>query len=270
MTRKGSNVESIPLMVNDDEEKPSLLSLNEHTRQRLNVAQLTRLTYSYLRRFIHLLIPSFLSPGYDLKFKQYEPGSTGWLDSLRGTAAFFVFIYHFVVTYIEGAVYVWDPVRHPNLLFLPIFRVIYNGSAMVRIFFVVSGFALTYKPAQLLRQQGNQKPLMKTIASSVLRRYLRLMLPCLGAFCIIHFMRVCGAMDWYEIRHKKNPDILPGHTKKNPAKSNQGLLGQVVIMLKEFWTFAVWKIIFDGKYDFATDVCSRISIGCELSANILL
>jgi hypothetical protein len=222
-----------------------------------------RLPFTIFESAVLFLTPSFLSPRPILKFEEYRPNSTQWLDGLRGVAAFFVFIYHFVVVYVAEHDFAWDPVRHPNLIYLPVLRLSYSGTAMVRIFFVISGFALTHKSARLMRMPGSEKALMKTIASSVFRRYLRLFLPCLGAFFIIHCSRAWGAFDWFEIHHmgdsthKANPKILPGDIEKYPAKSTNGFFGQMGVMLSEFWLYAIGYTILHRGYDFATDV--RIS-----------
>lgn len=211
----------------------------------------------WFKNFFLFLIPSFLSPHSTLEFKKYKVNSTEWLDGLRGIAAFFVFVYHFVVVYVEEHDFSWDPVRHPNLIQLPILRLFYSGTAMVRIFFVISGFALTYKPVKLMRKPGSHGSLMKTLASSVFRRYLRLFLPCLGAYFMIHCWRAWGAFDWFEVRHKVNVHILPGDIEKYPAKSPDGFFGQMGVMFAEFYQFAVGNALLHQKYDFATDVSIR-------------
>lgn len=219
------------------------------------VANFMQSLWSILKRIAYILMPSFLCPTYDFKFREYESGSTLWLDGLRGVAAFIVFIAHFIIVYVPEAHYSWDPARHPNLLFLPIFHVSYNGTAMVRIFFVVSGFAITNSAVRLLRQKGHQKALLKSIASSILRRYLRLYLPCLGSYILVHTMRVLGVMDWYEDHHKRFPnDVEAVQSAVLPTKSSSGIFGQIPIMLSEFWQFAVGRTLFGLPYDFRTNV----------------
>ncbi|EWC46243.1 hypothetical protein DRE_04414 [Drechslerella stenobrocha 248] len=207
-----------------------------------------------LKNALIFLIPSFLSPYSTLEFKKFRPNSTEWLDGLRGIAAFIVFIYHHVVAYTgEEHDYAWDPTRHAHVLQLPVVRLFFAGNAMVRVFFVISGFALSCKPAKLMRKPSGQAPLMKTIASSVFRRYLRLFLPCLGAFFMIHCWRYWGAFDWFEVRHQANANLLPGDIEKYPAKSPHGFFGQMQLMLAEFYVFALGSPILRQGYDFATD-----------------
>jgi peptidoglycan/LPS O-acetylase OafA/YrhL len=65
-----------------------------------------------------------------------------------------------------------------NLWFhqLPIFRLAYSGTAAVSIFFVISGFALSYKPLKLA-PSGNPSLSLMSVASSTFRRGFRLILP---------------------------------------------------------------------------------------------
>lgn len=207
-----------------------------------------------IKSALYLLVPSYLASHTNLEFKRYKPGSTEWLDGLRGIAAFFVFVYHHVVAYTgEEHDYAWDPKRHPNLIHLPILRLFYSGTPMVKIFFVISGFALTYKPVRLMRKSGSQGTLMKTLASSIFRRYQRLFLPCAAVFFMIHCWRAWGAFDWFEVRHLKDPKILPGDIEKYPAKSPDGFFGQMGVMAAEFWLFAIGSPVLHAKYDFDTD-----------------
>lgn len=59
---------------------------------------------------------------------------------------------------------------------LPIIRLFYSGPAMVAIFFVVSGFSLSYKALSLIRKERFED-VLDSLSSSVLRRGLRLVLP---------------------------------------------------------------------------------------------
>ncbi|KAK6529826.1 hypothetical protein TWF281_008985 [Arthrobotrys megalospora] len=207
-----------------------------------------------IKNALYFLVPSYLASHTNLEFKKYQPGSTEWLDGLRGIAAFFVFVYHHVVAYTgEEHDYAWDPKRHPHWIHLPILRLFYSGTPMVKIFFVISGFALTSKPVKLMRKPGSQGTLMKTLASSIFRRYQRLFLPCTAVFFMIHCLRAWGAFDWFEVRHLKDPKILPGDIEKYPAKSPDGFLGQMGVMLAEYWLFAIGSPIMHAKYDFETD-----------------
>jgi peptidoglycan/LPS O-acetylase OafA/YrhL len=67
----------------------------------------------------------------------------GELESVRGVAAFAVVIHHFLMAYtphFHGRLYPDDPIA---LVRTPFFAFV-NGSAAVSIFFVLSGFVLTF------------------------------------------------------------------------------------------------------------------------------
>ena len=57
---------------------------------------------------------------------------------------------------------------------------------MVVIFFVISGYVLSYRSLKLARQ-GKQVELLDSLASSVFRRWLRLHLP-VAASCLLAFI----------------------------------------------------------------------------------
>jgi peptidoglycan/LPS O-acetylase OafA/YrhL len=87
-----------------------------------------------------------------------NPSTTGRkklpeLESLRGAAAVVVLFHHFLLTFaphLHGRDFPDDPIA---LVRTPLFALI-NGSAAVAVFFVLSGFVLTYRPMQ--RRDGIQ------------------------------------------------------------------------------------------------------------------
>ncbi|KAK6405711.1 hypothetical protein LTR95_018739, partial [Oleoguttula sp. CCFEE 5521] len=120
---------------------------------------------------------------------------TAWLDGLRGVAAFLVMIGHFGPTF-------WSPMtyeapygannkgmqggdenpRYPmnDIFRLPLLRVWFSsGHAQVSIFFVLSGFVLSWSPLRSMRQgQSQNSTLGQSLSSAVFRRWVRLYLPC--------------------------------------------------------------------------------------------
>lgn len=154
-----------------------------------SLRQLLRL----LGRLLHLLIPSFLRLAHKNPMSQVEKAPpTAFLDGMRGLAAFVVFICHltygtFDITYAYGAVpegqSPTDPYRD-SLLRLPIVRLLYSGPPMVAIFFVISGYVLSFKPLKLMRAQQHEL-LMLSTTSSVFRRGLRLFLPCFASTFLV-------------------------------------------------------------------------------------
>jgi peptidoglycan/LPS O-acetylase OafA/YrhL len=134
------------------------------------------LFFRLLRTFLIPLLPSFLHPTNPAKPAR-KIHATSYLDGLRGVAALIVLHSHFLTNW-------FYPLRSGylssetdiHILQLPIIRLFYAGRASVAIFFVISGFVLSYKPLQLLRN-GEQGKVLQTLGSSVFRRSFRLWIP---------------------------------------------------------------------------------------------
>ncbi len=133
-----------------------------------------------LRQMAFALLPSFvqrrLRPGLS---KPHRIHPTSYLDGLRGVASFIVFMGHYTEEnlgwYTEpyGA---YEDGAPSSLLQLPFVRVIYSARPMVHIFFIISGYVLSYKPLKQIRAQ-QYSALASTLSSSIFRRALRLFLP---------------------------------------------------------------------------------------------
>jgi peptidoglycan/LPS O-acetylase OafA/YrhL len=139
--------------------------------------------------FLFILLPTWIQC-YFLSRKLHVPSrplsSTAWLDGLRGVAALIVAVYHFLEAspgfynnpfYIgpytekdKGAIAWTSPLQ------LHIVRVIYAGTTMVPIFFLISGYVLSFKKVCLIRSQSFEK-LLDTLFSSTVRRPFRLFPP---------------------------------------------------------------------------------------------
>lgn len=145
-----------------------------------------------LSAFLFVLLPSFvqrrLRP-HEFKPRRITP--TSWLDGLRGVAAFTVYVNHYTATnfswfqrsYGDHELVDWSsPVQ------LPFIRVMFCGLPMVHIFFVISGFALSYKPLRLSRAR-QYRDLHEALSSSVFRRGFRLFLPIIASTLFV--MMVC-------------------------------------------------------------------------------
>jgi peptidoglycan/LPS O-acetylase OafA/YrhL len=158
---------------------------------------LPRLTISIARDTCLFLIPSFIyiwNP--QVKAKKLHP--TAYLDGLRGVAASFVVFHHWALqlcpTILEGYgsenINIW-------LIQLPIVRIIYSGSFMVSLFYVLSGFVLSVRGLKLARM-GKQAEFLSSMASSAFRRWLRLHLP---VFASMIFSMILTYMElWVSIR----------------------------------------------------------------------
>jgi len=147
------------------------------------------------------LLPSFVQqrirPGLT-KSQRLHP--TSYLDGLRGVASFIVFMGHYTEEnlgwYTEPYGLYEDGARSSPLQ-LPFVRVIYSARPMVHIFFIISGYVLSYKP---LKQIHNQQfsDLTTTLSSSVFRRALRLFLP---SFVTLFFMAIALYFGFSDTRY---------------------------------------------------------------------
>ncbi|TIA29728.1 hypothetical protein D6C79_09848 [Aureobasidium pullulans] len=149
-----------------------------------------------IKRASFFLLPSFVQtslhpPSQPKPPKPIHP--TAWLDGMRGIAAFLVFIFH--ISYATHDVATAWTEGHRGLLRLPILRFFYHGPAMVSIFFVLSGYALSYKPVKQMRS-GETDSLLKGLSSSVFRRAMRLYLPCVASTLTIVVIVRLGMYDW--------------------------------------------------------------------------
>ena len=119
---------------------------------------------------------------------------TSYLDGLRGIASVLVFFCHYteenhrymLPTY--GLPYENDGVASSPFQ-LPFLRLVFSGRPMVHIFFVISGFALSYKPLKEIRAR-NFKGFHAALSSSAFRRPIRLYGPPLVSTCVV-FVLVC-------------------------------------------------------------------------------
>lgn len=149
-----------------------------------------------LQKLAYGCIPSFLqrrtirpsSP----KTQKLHP--TSYLDGLRGVASFIVFMGH----YTEENVGWWtEPYGlyedgAPSSPFqLPFIRVLYSARPMVHIFFIISGFVLTYKPLKQIHSHQYSE-LASTLSSSVFRRAVRLFLPSFVTLLVMSLAVYCG------------------------------------------------------------------------------
>lgn len=152
-----------------------------------------------LRNRLPLPPPTLFQPSTQKDYTyatSVEPHNTKHLNGMRGMAAFAVFLCHlsygtFDINHVYGATEPGQTSTNTHLLQLPIVRLFYSGPPMVAIFFVISGYALSYKPMQLM-QVRDFESLVKTLSSSVFRRPLRLFLPCFISSLVVACLAQLG------------------------------------------------------------------------------
>lgn len=142
-------------------------------------------------RFLIFLIPSFLQ-GRIVRDtgRPAKLFPTSYLDGMRGLASLFVYFCHYsyqAFTIAEG--YGCGETNY-HILKLPFLRLWYQGPAAVCVFFVISGYALSYRPIKLIRS-GQWNEFSNTISSLTFRRLIRLYLPpAISTLMVILFLRL--------------------------------------------------------------------------------
>ncbi|OOF94955.1 hypothetical protein ASPCADRAFT_51018 [Aspergillus carbonarius ITEM 5010] len=124
-------------------------------------------------------------------------GREHWLDGLRGIAAAIVAWFHFTVGEI-GPPYrsYWTTPAEDNRHWfqLPPFRLLFAGQAMVLLFFVISGYAVSISIIRLREETPTQ--FYRKLTSSVLRRGFRLYIPVLLLCFLSHAALYTGLIYW--------------------------------------------------------------------------
>lgn len=152
-----------------------------------------------LRRLLVVPLPRFSSSKTQSENRPVHEEKlhpTAYLDGMRGLAAFAVFMCHlsygtFDLTHTYNAGEGDAKKDNTSFLQLPGIRLMYSGPPMVAVFFVISGYVLSYKPLRQMQHQDHEA-LFSTLTSSVFRRALRLFLPCLASTFIVACLAQLG------------------------------------------------------------------------------
>lgn len=128
---------------------------------------------SQFKSHIIAALPRYCQPG-GLKNKR-KLHATSYLDALRGYAAWIVFMFHTFNTY------------DPSWRLQPFVSIIFAGNGMVALFFVISGYVLSYRLLQHIRNRA-AVPVLESLVSSLFRRYLRLYGSCVLSLVIVFIM----------------------------------------------------------------------------------
>lgn len=206
-----SSVEEALLEGSDDAEKQiAVFEKNQILRRARSC-----LTHFYRRAGTVLvaLLPSYL--GRKLRKeapKPFIPGPTSYLDGMRGIFSFLVFVRHYLLPWEETLDNGYAQIRgegeigNRSVLKLPIARLLYSGPT-VAIFFIVSGYVVSYKPLKLIRK-GHHEALSRAMISSVFRRGLRLFLP---PVITTFFVAVAAYLRLFNSPYDSMPGAVPRH-----------------------------------------------------------
>ncbi|KAM3511247.1 hypothetical protein MY11210_005116 [Beauveria gryllotalpidicola] len=120
---------------------------------------------------------------------------TAYLSGVRGVAAVIVFIFHSswaLTPAVDDGYGLWNANYH--VLQLPLLRLVHAGHAMVSVFFLIGGYVNAVKPLQLIRERRHAE-LVPAVASSMLRRGIRLYMPALAAMLATALLAYAGAFE---------------------------------------------------------------------------
>jgi peptidoglycan/LPS O-acetylase OafA/YrhL len=214
---------------------PTLMAFNL-LRQVTNIpTKLLRPSKSYSGSF---LLPSFLQPRS--KSDARGVSKTAWLDGMRGLAAFFVYIRHFAsATHPAIQVgYGTDPANR-YLIQLPFLHLIVSGPAMVALFFIISGYALSWGPLRAIHSESSAACL-KRLSSATFRRAVRLFLPGVASTFLIMLCISAGLYD--KGNASFNPQDMPGFLEPQPPMyRNEPLIVQVRSWFQTTWMWLqIW------------------------------
>ncbi|PSS03247.1 acyltransferase 3 [Coniella lustricola] len=137
-----------------------------------------------MQHWFWLILPSFVSRRFGHStIKQTQPDETSYLNGLRGVAAVVVVLQHITeFFYPENHGCYGDGGPEPDhYIQLPYFKLLLMGSFSVTLFFVISGFALTFGPLRKIHA-GNPEAAIASMPSSIFRRPIRLFLPILPVY----------------------------------------------------------------------------------------
>ncbi|KZL72128.1 acyltransferase [Colletotrichum incanum] len=130
-------------------------------------------------RFFWFMMPSFVARAFGHASDNSEipaANATSYLNGLRGLASFIVTIAHSTDDFL-WVYHGWGETAEDRYLVqLPIIRLAFCGTYMVTIFFVISGFVLTYGPLKKIHS-GQGFDAISSLPSSIFRRPFRLFMP---------------------------------------------------------------------------------------------
>lgn len=166
---------------------------------------------------------------------EYVPiSSTTWLDGVRGLASLFVYIRHFAsATHPNLQIGYGRDDENRYLIQLPFIRLLVGGPAMVALFFIISGYALSWAPLRTMHYESSSAGL-KRLSSAIFRRAIRLFLPGIASTFIV---MLCISAGLYDAGSKAiNLEDMPGFQEPGPPMLRQD---PFIVQFKD-WLRCTW------------------------------
>lgn len=181
-------------------------------------------------QFLVFTVPSYLQhyvTGAEPEPPKRSQGIAA-LDGLRGWACLLVFNFHFFFTYTWDTHVGWGfNKQNFGLHKLPIVHLLFSGHVMVAIFFVISGYVLSYRPLKTIRSKSFEQT-FSVLSSATFRRGFRLYVPSVvGLFCVFIAVRL-GLYNY------SNWVVAKGRTVTGTNEQNPIILSTTWI---QFWDF---------------------------------
>lgn len=138
-----------------------------------------------------------------------KASSTSYLNGIRGLACWVVFNHHMTMEIYRPWIFrpygLGTPGENEYFFQLPIVRILHTGKGMVCLFFVLSGFVLSYSPLRKINNSGSHSEkvgdeILTGLSSALLRRGIRLFSPML----VLAFMTaiVTYYVPWGDMDHE--------------------------------------------------------------------
>lgn len=209
--------------------------------------------------FIVLMLVMLIASAFLLRGAPNPTGQAdklGYLEGVRGAAAFMVVLFHFIMVFYP-AMMTGQPgdSHHPvELLFAttPLFS-LYSGTFFVALFFVLSGFVLSYR---FLVEKKRE-----IVFSSACRRYLRLAYPVLFTTAFYCLLILGGMLSMDEgnrlalVTHSKYIINLFNYTPSLGGMLHDVLLRLFFIFYENKYNYALWTMGFEFIGSFLLYIC---------------